>query len=567
MRVKSAIFSILCALVLTGCGRNAASYVAKGNKYLAEKKYDDAMLQFRKAVQLDRKNGEAYYGMGLIDVQQRDFSQAYDMLTLAAEFSPQRREVATALGDLTWSIYIADNRPAPRLYTELSKLSQKLLTANPRDFDGLRFKAEIAVADKRLDDAIGLFQEANSIHPGFPDVVMPLAQLIAQKGEVARAEDLLRKLIQDKPGYGPAYSVLAATYMREKRVADAESVLRLRIERNPGETAAVMWLAEHYASLGNMAAANKVLAGLMDQHSQFPGARAAVGDFYAAHNQPDQALQQFQKAIEENPKNEIEYRKKIATILFSQGKRAELEKCLDAILKKDPKNFEARRLQASLRLSTRKPEDIAAVVAVYPELIAVKPYDAQLRFDYAMALLASGDSKKARTELLSSVDRQPSAIQPRLALAELDFKEKHYSGTVELTNDVLSRDPQQTLAKLLHAMAMSGLGQYNEARRDLTRLVREQPGNPAPELELGMLDILQKRYGEANEIFTKYYHSSQADPKARGIEGMVRSDVAQGEVEKALALLTEEVQKLPNSAPLRTMLASVAAGLVSMMWP
>jgi len=558
MRVKCALFSLFCAFVFSGCSRNAASYVTKGNKYLAEKRYDDAMIQYRKAVQLDRKNGDAYYGMGLVEVQHNDFSQAYDTLTLAAEFSPKRREVSVALGDLTWSIYIADNRPAPRLYNQLSKLSQSLLAANPRDLDGLRFKADIAIADKRIEDAIGLFQEANSIRANVPDVVMPLAQLLAQKGEATRAEELLRKMLPERPAYGPAYNALASIYMKEKRTSDAEAVLRLRIQKNPKETSAVMGLAEHYAGQGNAATTGKVLAGLIDQRAQFPGVRTAAGDFYAAHKQPDEAVQQFQKAIQEDPKNEVEYRKKIATILFSQGKREELEKCLEAILKKDPKNFEARRLEASLRLSTRKPEDIAAVLTVYPELIAVRPYDAQLHFDYALALLAGGDPKTARTELMASIQRQPGALAPHMALAELDFREKRYPETVELTNDLLSRDPQQTLARLLHAMALSGLGQYNAARGELARLVREQPGSPGPELELGMLDVLQKRYAEANEIFAKYYRSSQADPRARGIEGMVRSDVAQGETDKALTLLGEEVQKTPNSTSLRSMLATIA---------
>lgn len=560
MRVRSAVCSMVVAIALTGCGRDPAAYVARGNRYLAEKKYDDAMLQYRKAAQLDRKNGEAYYGMGLVDVQQGDITQGYEFLTLATQFSPQRREATVTLGDLTWSIYTADDRPAPKLYNDLSKISEKLLASNSRDFDGLRFKADIAVADKRIDDAIALFQEASSIRHLDPGVVMPLAQLLVQKGELGAAEKLLRQMLSEKPMYGPAYSALYAIYMRDRRVVEAEAVLHQRIEKIPGETAPVIQLAEHYSSQGNAAAMNGVLRGLIDQRSQFPGARAALGDFYAHHKQPDEALRQFQQAIQEDPKGEVEYRKKMASVLFSQGKRQDLERCLDEILKKDPKNFEARRLQASLRLSTRKPEDIAAALATYLDLIAIRPNDPQLHFDYAMALLAGGDSKTARSELILAIQRQPAAVAPRLALAELGFREKRYSETIELTNEVLAHDSQQNLATLLHAMAMSGLGLYGDARGELTRLVHEQPGNPGPELELGMLDIVQKRYSEANTIFNKYYLSNQADPKTRGIEGMVRSDVAQGQSEKALTLLNEEVRKSPNSTPLRSLLATVATG-------
>ncbi len=557
-RVKVALFSTIAAITLAGCSRTAASYVSKGNRYFAEKKYDDAVLQYKKATQLDRKNGEAYYRMGLVEAQRANLPQAYDFLTLATQYGPNGREAMIALGDLAWSIYTADDRPAPRLYNDLLKISEKLLAANARDFDGLRFKAEIAVADKRVDDAIGLFEEANAIGSLHPDVVMPLAQLLVQKGESAAAQKLLRQLIAQDPSYGPAYNALYNIYTREKRLSEAEALLRQRIEKNPGDTAAVIQLAEHYSEVGNEAATNEVLRGLVDQRSHFAGARAEVGDFYARHRQPNQAIQQFQAAIQEDPRREIEFRKKMASIQFSQGKVREVEESLAEILKKDPSNFEALRLQASLRLSTHKAKEIAAAVAAYPGLIAREPNNAQLHFDYAMALLANGDLKAARSELLTSIQQHPSAIPPRLALAEMAFRTKNYSQTIDIANDVLARDSGQTLALLLRAMAKSGLGLYDEARRELTRLVHEQPGNPAPELELGMLDIIQKRYAEANAIFDKYSRSNQADPRARGIEGMVRSDVAQGQVDKAVSLLSAEVQKSPNSVPLRMLLATVA---------
>lgn len=560
MRMNIAGISMLAALALTGCGRNAASYVAKGNKYLEGHKYDDAGLQYRKAVQLDRKNGDAYFGLGLVAAQAGKFADAYDMLTLANEFSPQNRKAAVTLGDLIWSIYTADDRPAPRLYNDLVKISAKLLAASPRDFDGLRFKAEIAVADKRIDDAVGLFQQANAVRPLHPSVVIPLAELLVQKGESAAAEQLLKQMIGKNAAYGQAYNTLYGIYMREKRVQEAEALLRKQVENNSNETAAYIQLAEHYASQGNSSAMEAVIHSLADKRPTLSGTRPALGDFYARHKQPDQALREFREAIQEEPSHEIDYRKKMAGIYLSQGRRQDLNQCLDDILKKQPNNFEARRLQASVLLSSRNPKDIAAALAIYSELIKGKPDDGELRFNYAMALLASGDAKTARSELITSIRRQPAAVTPRLALAELSFREKHYSETVELTNEVLARDSQQNLAQLLHAMAMSALGLYGSAREELTRLVRDEPGNPGPELELGMLDVIQKRYAEATVIFNKYYRSNQADPRARGIEGMVRTDVAQGQNEKALSLLTEEVQHSPDSPQLRSLLATVALG-------
>lgn len=552
--------TVLIAMALAGCGRNAASYVAKGNKFFEQHRYDDALIQYRKAVQLDRKNGEAYYRMALVNIEQQQFPQAYEMLTLANEFSPRSRKASVALGELVWTIYTADDRPAPRLYNDLKKISDKLLAGNPSDFDGLRFKAEIAVADKRIDDAIAVFQQANALQPDFPGVVMPLAQLLAQKGDNAPAEQLLKGLVDKKPTYTPAYSSLSAMYKRDKRFADAEALLRKEVESNPTDVASYIQLAEHYSSQGNSSATETVLRTLSDKRSQVKGARVALADFYARHKQPDESVKQLEQAVKEDPKNQIDYWKRMALVFMSSGRRRDVERCLSEILKQDPKDFEARQLSASLLLASRKPDDIRAALAAYTDLVKIKPNDTDLRFNYAMALLNSGDAKAARAELITCMQQQPRAITPRLALAELGFRETRFSETIELTNEILARDSQQPLARLLHAMALSGLGSYGAAREELTRLVHEEPGNPGPELELGMLDIMQKRYADASAIFSKYYRSNQTDPRNRGIEGIVRTDVAQGQVDKAVSLLADEVQKSPNSIPLRSLLATVALG-------
>jgi predicted Zn-dependent protease len=177
-----------------------------------------------------------YYRMGLLEAQRGNFAQAYDMLTLATQFRPDKREAAIALGDLAWSIYTADDRPAARLYNDLSKISEKLLAANARDFDGLRFKAYIAVADKRIEDAVRLFQEANALRALQPEVVMPLAQLLIEKEQIPAAEKLLRQLVAAKPSHGPAYSALYTIYtgrnVLRKRRGCCESALR-RIQEIP----------------------------------------------------------------------------------------------------------------------------------------------------------------------------------------------------------------------------------------------------------------------------------------------------------------------------------------------
>lgn len=556
MNRKKIVAGVVIALVMASCNRSPASYVARGNKFVAQGKYDEAALEYRNAIKKDPNYADAYYRVALLELRQNHFIAAYSLLKRTVELRPGFRLAIIRFGDLGWLIYRAENRPAPQIYNDLSQTSQKLLAANPKDFDGLRFKAYVAMADKRVDDALALLETANSIRPLYSEVIMPMAELRIGKGDVAEAEKLLRQMIAKDPSYGSAYETLYTLYLREKRSADAEAVLRLHVQNNPKDIGAVIQLAEHYFSQQNAAAMNATLDGLKEGRASMPGARMALGDFYALHRNPDEALRQYQQAVHEDPKNEIAYRKKIVTILIGQEKRQQAEAELNKILKTQPEDPEALRLKAGFDLTTQRQDKVSEAASIYKDLAAKRPNDSDLRFSYARALLAGGDARAARAELSAAIQRNPSSIAPKLALAGLAINQGQFTEALGLTNGILDQNPGNETARLLHAGALEGLGQRQSARSDLDQVLRDHPKNEEAELHLAMLDTADKRYAEADKIFSQYYHPGQSDQRA--LEGLIRTYVAQGQFEKALALLNGELQKSPKSNSVRLMLASVA---------
>jgi tetratricopeptide (TPR) repeat protein len=554
---KSVVLTLLAALVLVGCNRTPAAYVVAGDKYLAQQKYDDAILQYRKAVQKDPNYADAFYRLSRVEMREGRLAAAHELLKRAVELAPERKQLSIEFGDLIWYIYNADNRPAPSLYMELSHVSQKLLEGNPQDFDGLRFKAYLATFDKHVDDAVALLEQANSLRPAYPDVTMPLARLLSEKGQNAHAEELIQRTLRQNPSYGSGYSALYVLYMREHRTADAEAILRQRVENKPRDAQGLIELAEHYVNQNNAAAMNAALQRLRDHRSEFPGARMALGDFYALHKNSEQSLKEFQQAIQEDPKNEIAYRKKMVTVLMAQGQSDQARTALDQILKRAPKDEEALRLKAGFDLKSQEQPKIDEAVSIYRELSKGRPNDSDLRFYYGRALLASGKTQAALGELTAAVQRAPSNPAPKLALADLLVNQGLYAKGLQVTSDILDQDPLNENARLLRAMALGALGERQQARDELSRLIHDRPGNSGAELQLGLLDIVEKRYPEAKAIFAKHYHPGQ--PDLRPIEGLVRTEVVQGNFDRALALLQQELQRSPKSNLLRLTTASVAA--------
>jgi tetratricopeptide (TPR) repeat protein len=554
MLSKRLVLAVVTAVTLIGCGRSPASYVSRGNKAFAQGKYDAAELEYRNAIRKNSLYADAYYRLALAELRLTRFQSAFDLLEHSTELNPRFREASIQLGDLAWFIY--KSHPLPRMYNDLSRASQRLLAANPKDFDGLRFKGYIAIADKRADAALSVLQAANAIRPLDPDVTTPMAELLVQRGQPADAEKLLRQLIEHKPAYVEAYDLLYDLCMNQKRVQDAEAVLRLRVEKNPQDPFAIIRLADFYASQQNTPAVNATLQRLLEARATIPGARAGVGDFYTAHKQYDEAIRQYQLAIQEDPKNEIAYRKKMERALVAHGKSEEAAAEVDKILKRDPKDAEAQLLHANFDLKTGQKEKIVDAVNIFKDLAAERPNDSSVRFYYARALLAEGDRQAARAQLNAAIQERPGSIAPKLDLADLALKEQKDAEALKLAADVLAQDPNNLRAKLLRATAEEGLGQGQNARAELNRVLQAQPDNEDAQLQIALLDLAEKRYQVAAPVFAKYYHPGQKD--LRPLEGLVRCDVDQGQFDKALPLLDEEVKRSPRSAPVRFMLATTA---------
>lgn len=553
---KDSLAFVALAMMLASCVHSASSYVSKGKKFFAEGRYDDAELQYRNAINKDPRYAEAYYRMGLLEMRRVHFQTAYELLKHSIELDPAFRQSSIQLGDLGWYIYRQQKTPVPEIYNDLSSVYKRLLTANPQDFDGLRFKAYIAIADKRVDDALRLLQSANAIHPLDTEVIMPMAQILVNKGQSADGERFLRQLIAKVPAYASGYDTLYELCMREKRVSDAEAVLRLRVEKNPKDTYALIRLADFYAGQQNAAAMNATLQQLRDGRASIPGARMGLGDFYFAHKSYDEALQAYQQAVQEDSKNEIAYRKKIETVLVSQGKTEEAQAEIEKILKRDPKDPDALLLKASFDMKSGQKAKISDAANIYKDLSTKRPNDSNLRFYYARALFAKGDSQSARAELSAAIRSRPNSVAPKLALADLALKEGKDSEAFRLANEVLEQNPSDWRPRLLRATAEQSLGQIPAARADLNQVLRDQPENQDAQLQLALLDVGDKRYREAAAVFNKFYHPGQKD--LRALEGLVRCEVNQGEFEKAIAQLNDEVAKSPRSAPIRLMFASVA---------
>ena len=549
---RTRVVLLWCLFFTISCGRSPLGYLEKGNRYFAAGNYNDAALNYRKALQKDPRFGEAQYRLGLTELKRRNNREAYAALSAAAELLPERADVQTTLANLLLPTYLGDKRRPTAIYTQLSKLSDRLLARNPKSYDGLRIKANLVWADGRLKEAAELFGKANAIQPMQKDLVPAWTQALFQAGQFGEGERLAKEFLEAHKDAGQIYDILYLHYRSQKRLADAENIVKAKVANNPKEIDFALQLASYYAANGKREQMAATLQPLSNPQ-EFPNTYLKLGDFYGAHQDWAEALRLYEEGVRTDPKQKTIYRRRIADAWLSQGKGEEAAGVVAEILKDQPNDEGARAVKASILVKSGK---LDAGIKEFQDLVAKSPDNALWRYTLGRALAVKGDLDGARAQLQESIKRRPDFLPPRVALAEVSRLKRDYAQTVKSADEILAVNANLPGVRLLRVVGLIGQRQFSQARSELTNLEKEYPREREVQYELASVDLAEGKFPSAESRFQKLYSDGKGAPTA--LAGLVETYRAEHRLDKAMALLTDEMKKSPNSDTVRSLLGDVA---------
>lgn len=348
------------------------------------------------------------------------------------------------------------------------------------------------------------------------------APLAAQQTPVTEAS-LLAGLERDGRDLG-AYTRLYQMYLKQGRSADAEQLFQRAVTAIPPSVFA-------------------------------PGKpqAVAVGDFYLAFGKLDQALQQYQAGMAENPGDKPAYLKRQIEILLRQGKRNEAVELNAQILRENPNDFEARGLAASLLLDKG---DVNAALAEFQALAVRSPENPFIHFNLGRAYAARAEWEAAKREFNKSTELRPDYLPPRLALAQLQVTRGEFEEAWKTAGAILALDPANQNARLIRAGALTGQKRFAESRQVLEEILRVDPASADANFQLGVVSLSEKKYPEAEAAFRRAHQLNPAN--SRGFMGMVETALAQNKTDAAIALVQAEADKAPNRLDLQVALGNTA---------
>jgi tetratricopeptide (TPR) repeat protein len=180
-------------------GDSAEARLLLGTTKMNAQEFSDAMVDLKKAVELNPRLPDvySYYGLGLL-----------------------------ATGDMAGA----------------ADAFRKELEFNPNDFVSNLQLGVVLKQDQQYDQARSYFERALRVRPGDPGVRYQLATLDLVTGAIDRARAMLEELIQESPQFVEAHVSLATVYYRLKRKEDGDrerqTVLKLNAEKQAAQPGA-----------------------------------------------------------------------------------------------------------------------------------------------------------------------------------------------------------------------------------------------------------------------------------------------------------------------------------------
>ncbi len=574
MRVLSLVLFVLAAFVSCSRDPNVAKkhYLDSGNKYFEKGKYKEAAIMYRSALQKDLRYGPAYYKLALAQLKLRQISPAVNALRRSIELN-KAKDPASA--DAHWDsvvklseLFVAS--ADPRVFNEVEQNIKDLLEHDANSWDGHRLAGDLAFvrgtralqtsnreeAKKQIDLAVVEYRKANSIKPGQEGVQMQLARGLAYNGDYAGAEQLYRQVLDRNKTFLYGYTDLYKLYMFENKPDAGEQLLKQAAQNNPKEYGFLTLLATHYSMLHRPDDMVNVLRQIKSHAKEYPRAYEVVGSFYLRLGDGDSAIREYNEGIQKDSARKAVYQKRKIEVLMHQGKRSEAAQLNQQILKDNPKDNDAKGLEATFLLDRG---ELNRALAELQAVVTSAPDNAVARFNLGRAYYAKGQSEEARQMFQKAIELRPDFIQARIALAKLEVTRGEYDLALKAAAQILTIDPNNLNARLIESAALMGQKKFNDSRQMLNAMLLANPNSPDVLFQLGAANLAEKQFKDAEGDFRKSYQLNPSD--LRGLMGLVETEMAQKKGDEALELLRTESAKTPGRLELLMQLGNTAVHL------
>lgn len=189
-----------------------------------EKKYDEAADIYKKALRLDQDYPYTYHYIGLNLYAQGKSDSAEEYYKKTIQLDPNYDEVYVDYGKL-----LLKNKKL----TEAGDMFEKAIDLDQNSFDAYSGLGEIYFEQKRFDEAISMFNKSIDLRPDFAESYFGAGNVFSEQNKFSEANEMYKKAIKLDSTNSEAYNKLGLNLEEEKKYAEAVEVYKRAKENIP----------------------------------------------------------------------------------------------------------------------------------------------------------------------------------------------------------------------------------------------------------------------------------------------------------------------------------------------
>ena len=566
------LLSVLLTLSLAACSNPAkakAEHLRRGEQYLKERKYPEAALEFRNALQIDDSLVDAHWGLAQAYEGQENILPAVRELQRTLELKPDHADAATKLGNIYLLAFQANPVANKQLKDEAAKLARDVLERDPNNIEGHILKAGVLYAGGERDKALDELKTAVALNPQRIESLMGLARFYVQANDAANAEATYQRALAVNDRSALAHMQYGVFLAQQRRNDQSEAHLRKAVEVEPDNREARRTLASFYVANKQFDKAEEVAKAWADLDREHPEGRAILADFYSTIGRDEDAIRVYQEIAAKWPDYaRAHYR--LGEMMLLRGDLNGADEQAKAVLTKNPNDMEALKLRA--RLNLQKGEAKKAIDDL-AQVLKQEPRDQTALYFMAQAQLALGQLEQARSYAADLDKYSPDYLPGKLLQAQISLRasgEENWKNAQRLAADLIERlnrltPGQQLSAELLaelRAKAYTARGAASlllkdtaAARADLTAARDAMPNAPDAYVNLAGVAMVENKPAEAEPLFERALQIDNANFSA--MDGLLKLYYRQGQFDRAHARVDQAIAARSDNAGLHFLKAQI----------
>ena len=556
------LLALALLIAMSGCAKDSApDLVARGIAARQQGKSVEAGLLFRRALQMDKRYGEAYRQIAELALEQDEVATARSALIRAVELIPSEPGLRIRLAELTYRLFFGDPGRPDSLLREVEALADQLTKQWPALADGYRLAAQTLLERRRLREAITTLQAGLERLPDEPSLATQLASAFYQDGQGGQATTLLRKLMDSGSKYPPAYDLYYLQLMEAGQNEQAEGVLRAKWKSVPTVESGLQ-LAAHLAANGGLDGTLAQLEEVAASHASDPLAPLHIADFWINRSEPARATRWLERGKLAHPNAGPRYAGRQIELLLAANQREAARQLLADSIKTNPGDtlLEAYRVAIDLDEPGRGNESIRQSRVHLEAILSRMPNSPFVRYHLGRAYLRDGDVAKAGDQFERCVTLDPNYAMGWLALAEAHLRQGQYQRAAEEARHLEQRGATFIPLYLIEARAELGRNRPGAAERSLETLLQIAPAHSEGRLLMVQTKLALGQPAEAR-LRLKELLESGLDQQPDTLATAARLEASLGQPQLALDRLLRTQAQFPASDAIGAAIARLAAGV------